>query len=227
MESCLEEIMNEYLENVNSVCINLLKGFDLKNKYEFFEYRKAHNLSEFNVNGIQYRLHGKGCVAFNEKFFINWDFGYRSRWCGIDPWLIAITLKQNKNIKINYYDGNLIKEACDQAMLDGRMFKVQNQYYFLIPISDTFKPEFPKEFDTLIIEHFGAKMIIPRNKTIDKFLRKSTRIYNELDNSPNPYTLRFISDGYEVFNIKYDDIGYPENAIKIMDDILRESYNCS
>lgn len=31
------------------------------------------------------------------------------------------------------------------------MFKKYEQYYFDIPKSETFKPQFPKEFDTLVV----------------------------------------------------------------------------
>ncbi|WP_417087623.1 DUF6896 domain-containing protein [Hungatella effluvii] len=40
---------------------------------------------EFYVNGINYKLHGRGCFAFSSEKFLNWNFGYRSRWCGVDP----------------------------------------------------------------------------------------------------------------------------------------------
>jgi len=37
-----------------------------------------------------------GCLAFEKNSFWDWDFGYRSRWCGIDPWKLALTLKKIK-----------------------------------------------------------------------------------------------------------------------------------
>ena len=64
--------------------------------------------------------------------------------------------------------------------------------------------------------------IIPRNKTIDRFLRKSNRIYNEVYISENKHMLSFFLEGKGIYSIPYDDICYPENAIRIMtDDILR------
>lgn len=97
-------------------------------------------------------------------------------------------------------------------------------YYFVIPIDDTFEPDFPIEFDTLIVEYFDSKWILPRNKVIDRFIRKSRRIYNQIEKSQNKYTLKFMFNGKEIYSIPYDDIGYPENAVKIMsDDILRNA----
>jgi len=212
--------MDEYIMNVSMVCSKLLKGLNLKNKFDFYEYRRIHDLTEFKVNEIKYQLHGKGCIAYSDEMYINWNFGYRSRWCGIDPWLLAITLKENKSPHIDFFDGHLVNQICERAVLENVMFKKDTLYYFTIPVQDTFRPKFPKHFDTLIINHFNEQWIIPRNKVVDRFIRKSTWIYNAINNSPNPYTLKFILNGNEVFSMPYDDIGYPANAIKIMDEIL-------
>lgn len=224
MNSEFKLIMEEYIECVNSVCLNLIEGLNLRTKWDLREYMAAHHKMEFEINGISYRFHGRGCMAFNEEMFIDWDFGYRSRWCGIEPWILARTLEYNKSNHIKYYDGKRIKEECEQAVLYGDMFKKYNMYYFTIPIVDTFEPNFPKEFDTLIVEYFDSKWIIPRNKVIDRFIRKSKRIYNQIEKSQNKYVLRFMFNGEEIYSIPYDDIGYPENAVKIMsDDILRNT----
>ncbi|WP_276947950.1 hypothetical protein [Enterocloster lavalensis] len=47
---------------------------------------------------------------------MNWNFGYRSRWCGIDPWLLGMTLKQNNSNQKEYFDGELLKKACELAV---------------------------------------------------------------------------------------------------------------
>lgn len=62
-----------------------------------------------------------------------------------------MTIKKSKSQYSEYYDGNLIKKTCEQAVKDGIMFKKYEQYYFAIPKSETFKPQFPKEFDTLVV----------------------------------------------------------------------------
>jgi len=228
MDETLKIILEEYIKKIEDICNNLLKGLNdsenlcLKSKWDFFDYRAKHKKMEFEVNGISYRLHGKGCIAFNENMFIDWDFGHRSRWCGIDPWKVAMTLKKNKSNYIEYYDGNLIKEECEQAVSDSIMYKQYDQYYFKIPDDKTFKPDFPEEFDILIVEHFESKWSIPRNKVIDRFLRKSRWVYNQIDKNENKYILRFILKDKELYTIPYDDVGYPENAVKIMsDDILK------
>lgn len=228
MEEKIKNIMQEYLKNVEDVCNILLEGINysdnlnLKTKKDFFLFRMEKSKMEFEISGISYRLHGKGCVAFNKNFFLDWDFGYRSRWCGIEPWKFAMTLRKNESQYSEYYDGNLIKKICEQAVEDGIMFKQYEQYYFAIPKSETFEPRFPEKFDTLIVEHYGSTWSIPRNKIIDRFIRKSKRVYSQIDKNKDKYVLFFMLEGKEIYSIPYDDIGYPEEAIKIMsDDILR------
>ena len=100
MEEKLQIILKEYIKDVEDVCNILIKSLNdsqnlhLKNKYDFFEYRSKCRDTEFEAEGIKYILHGKGCTAFSEEKIIDWDFGYRSRWCGIDPWKVSMTLKK-------------------------------------------------------------------------------------------------------------------------------------
>lgn len=173
---------------------------------------------EFEADGINYRMHGKGCAAFNAEKFIDWDFGYRSRWCGINPWKVSITLKENNSPHIEYYDGNLLQTECEQSVKKSIMFKKYGQYYFEMTANDTYKPEFPTEFDTLVVEYFNSSWSIPRNKVIDRFIRKSTRVHKRISMDEDKYTLRFLLKGEEIYTIPYNDICYPENAIKIMSD---------
>ena len=191
----LMQIIKDYIKKVDYVCTSLLVGFNLNNKYEFYEYRKANHLMEFRINGIDYRLHGRGCHAFTGEYNVDWDFGYRSRWCGIDPWLVARTLEENRDTHAIYYKGDVIKEACEQAVKNDEMFQKHNLYYFTISANNTFKPDFPSEYDTMVIRNFNKQWIISRSKVIDRFIRKSSRIYNEIENSPNPYELSFFSRG--------------------------------
>lgn len=46
-------------------------------------------------------------------------------------------------------------------------------------------------------------------------------MYNKIDKNEDKYVLSFLLEEKEIYSISYDDIGYPEGAIKIMsDDIL-------
>ena len=224
MEEELQIVLKEYIKDVEDVCrilvksINNSENLNLKNKYDFFAYRSCCKKMEFEAEGISYRLHGKGCMAFNVKKFIDWDFGYRSRWCGINPWKVSNTLKRNNNPHIEYYDGYLLQAICEESVKEGIMFKKYDQYYFETPAKETYKPEFPAEFDTLIIEYFNSYWSIPRNKIVERFIRKSTWIYNQINKEDDKYILKFLLNGKEVYAIPYNDVCYPENAVKIMSD---------
>lgn len=98
------------------------------------------------------------------------------------------------------------------------MFKQYGQYYFEMTVEESFKLEFPTEYDTLIIEHYNLSWSIPRNKVIDRFIRKSTRVHNQIHKNEDKYMLKFLLSGKVICTIPYNDICYPENAVKIMSD---------
>ena len=112
VEDKIKFIIDEYIANVNDICRILLEGgneqknLKLKTKWDFFEYISKTHIMEFYVNGIHYKLHGRGCFAFSSEKFLNWNFGYRSRWCGVDPWILGMTVKKNKSPYVEFYDGN-------------------------------------------------------------------------------------------------------------------------
>lgn len=231
MNKEIKIILEEYINDVNRVCNQLLEGLNqqknpnLKTKSDLFEYRLITHAMEFHFKDIDYQFHGKGCFAFGKDFFLNWDFGYRNRWCGIDPWKVEMTLRENKSKYAEFYHGKLLKEACEQAVDQGEMFCKYGLYYFTIPEKETFSPAFPKEYDTLMIEYFDNQWMIARNKIIDRFIRKSNKIANLIFSYENIYRLCFLLNHKEVYSIPYEDTCYPENAVKIMSDIILKMVN--
>ncbi len=224
MDDELKRILEWYICKVNEVCINLINGLHLNNKEELLRYRSTKNIYEHNINGMRYAYHGRGCCAFNEQFWIDWDFGYRSSWCGIDPFKVAETLSRNKMKYVHDYDGYRIKDECEKAVSDGTMFFKYDRYYFSILKHDTFVPCFPKDYDTLVIEHFGSSWSVPRNKVIDRFIRKSIWVSNQIEQCTNIYTLKFMIEGKEIYSIPYEDTCYQDSAVKIMsEDIIQNA----
>lgn len=69
-----------------------------------------------------------------------------------------------------------------------------------------------------MIEYFDLNWSIPRNKIIDRFIRKSTGVYNLIDVNEDKYILKFLLNRKQVYTIPYNDISYPENAVRIMSD---------
>lgn len=74
-----------------------------------------------------------------------------------------------------------------------------------------------KEFDTLVVEHHGLKWSIPRNKSIDRFIRKSKRVYNQIDKNQDKYLLLFMFEGREIYSIPFDDC---EKMMNLSYDII-------
>lgn len=214
----------EYIRDIDDVCnllineINLSENLRLRNKYDFFEYRAKCRKMEFEFDGVIYRLHGKGCTAYTEKMFFDWDFGYRSRWCGINPWKVAMTLKKSNSPLIDYYDGNLIKTLCEEMVHKGILYKKYEQYYFEFKIEDTFKPDFPTDYDSLIIEYDDLEWRIARNKLVDRFIRKSVRIQNKINSDIDKYTLKFCLADKTIYSIPYNEVRFPESAVEVMSD---------
>lgn len=230
MEEKLQMVLKEYIADVETACNLLLKGINasenlnLRNKYDFFKYRADCRKTEFWAEGICYRLHGKGCLAVGKQRFVDWDFGYRGRWCGISPWHVSRTLKENNSPYAAYYDGRLIQTACEQSVENGMMFRKQDQYYFEMTDAETFQPDFPLDYDELIIKCSDLSWTVPRNKETDRFIRKSTRVHKQINSKEAQYRLKFLLRGMEVCTISYDDVCYPENAVKIMSDGIIKNF---
>ncbi|MBQ5989046.1 MAG: hypothetical protein IJL67_06080 [Oscillospiraceae bacterium] len=225
MDNIVDKVFRNYISDVERACSILLNGINdqeklnIKTKYQLFEYLIKTRKDRFVINGMTFQFHGgRGCFLFSEGLFLSWDFGYRSRWCGIDPYKVGMTLKENNSPLSHFYDGTILKSYCDQAVDNGEMIYKYNMYYFTVPDDELFKPNFPKDYNTLIIEGLGEKWTIKRNSETDRFIRKSNKVHNEIFNKNNVYILHFFSDGKEVYSIPYDDVCYPENAVRILTD---------
>lgn len=224
MEDKIISDMEIYIQKVEALCELLLNGInnqygvELKNKKDFFEFRNNGYINEFNYNGVKYNMHGIGCTALSNTEVIHWDFGYRSRWCGIDVWKV---IQSKFNIKLNSlgnYSGKQLEQICDDFVQKGKMIKIGKQYYILEKEQEKYIPRFPDEFDTLVIVYRDNKWSVSRNKLINKFIRKSNIISKKINERIDNYQLVFLDKGKTVFEIAYNDYDYPENAVKIMSD---------
>lgn len=114
--------------------------------------------------------------------------------------------------------------SIEQFVQKGIMFKQYDQYYFEMRVEETFKLEFPIEYDTLVVEYFNLGWSVPRNKVIDRFIRKSTRIHNQINKNEDKYILKFFLNGKEIYTIPSNDISYPESAVRIMSDEIIKNF---
>lgn len=193
------------------------EGIGIANKYEFLSYWNRNYKSKVVIGDKTYFFHGLGCTVYSDNMpSIKWDFGYRSWWCGIEPYKMAETLESLKYTELNYYDGNFIKDKCMQYALEEILYYHKGQYYINMPKLQPLRINFPNNFDKLVVNYKGIKRSYPKNKNLDKFIRKSHTIYGDIGKLKNNYKLIFMNLGEVVAEIPYNDIAYPDSAVKIM-----------
>lgn len=189
------------------------------NKYDLYDYLHRSHKVEFIIADRKYYFHGTGCTVYvNDILFIDWDFGCRSWWCGVQPFKMSKTLKGAGYEEVDYYDGNFIKQKCERYLLEDLLYYYKGQYYINLLKIRCRKIEFPADYDKMIVEYKGITRTFLKCKSIDKFIRKSNVIYEGIFELKNNYILIFYKKDIEVARIPYNDIAYPDSAIKIMNE---------
>jgi hypothetical protein len=129
--SKLEQLANEYIDDVNRACSVMLEGLNLKSKEEMLKHRNVQGRGEFYIKGVnRYTFHGRGCRFSSNNLEIDWDFGYDNIWCGLDPWKLFYYIRDNKTVN-EFKDGDQIKEAFDELITKRKMIKKFDLYYLL------------------------------------------------------------------------------------------------
>lgn len=225
MDEYLRKESEEYIQHVNEICKMIIHSLGLRSKAEFWEFRKHHFYPQLIVHGYRIEFHGRGCRVFSEDEYLDWDFGYGSRWCGINPWLFALTLKKNGNSQSAFMSGEYIHEAFEDAIANNEVYKKEDLYYFVISKEEFVRPEFPKNFDTLVVEQFGKKWILKNDALVKRFIRRSSSIWHHAGESEDAFLLIFYMEKNEVFRIHFDDISYSEGATKTFFEMIKNSQN--
>lgn len=225
MDIIFKKAMDEYLEMVEDTCEELLNDINkntqiqVRDIYDLLGYKSSNLIQDWILEEKLYRFHGSGCAVYEGKEKkIDWDYGFRGRWCGIEPIKTAQTLIVNNSIYKEYYSADNILEMCEAYCATGEMFKVGNQYYFDLLKQGCITPSFPEEYDSLIVSYHGYRKQFQRTKLIDKFIRKSVKIYDRIEELNNNFELDFYQGEESVFKIYYNVMAYPENAVKILTD---------
>lgn len=217
----VEEACNLLIDNIEKE-----EQIAILSKYDLYDYLHRNNKFEFIISEKKYYFHGTGCTVFtNDIPIIDWDFGCRSWWCGIQPFKISKTLESFLFEYVDYYDGNFIKYKCEQYLSEGWLYYYKGQYYINILKLGCKKIEFPINYDRVVVEYKGVFRYFPRCKRIDKFIRKSHIIYEGILELKNNYILIFYNENNEVARIPYNDIAYPDSAVKIMNEEIIKPYN--
>ncbi len=202
--------------------LNRTEGIRLIDKGDLLAFIRENHISEVLVNETKYFFHGSGCTVYqNNQPIVLWDFGWGNWPCGIDPYKMAVTLKGNNYLDVDYHDFQNIKKLCRLFLEEGLLTSTGAQYYLdLIALNKT-KTVFPVDFDRMLIEYEGAVVSIERNKIVDRFLRKSPYIYAGIDGLKGNRILVFLKGEKEIARVPYNDIAYPKEAVQIMRGELR------
>lgn len=212
--SIVEEACNTLIDYINEEeFVNIL------NKYDLYAYISRNRKFEFILGEYTYYFHGVGCtVFFHGVPFIEWDFGYRSWWCGIEPFKMAKTLKSFSYKEVSYCDEKYIKSQCDHYLSKGLLNYYKGQYYVDLLKVGTKRMKFPVDYEKVIIQYKEVAKSYPKSKIIDKFIRKSNIVYKGISELKNNYILVFYDKDSVVARVPYNDIAYPDAAVKIMNE---------
>ncbi len=212
-------------EACNLLVENIVKRdqVTILNKFELYDYLHKKLVLEYAIDERKYFFHGGGCTVYiNDIPMIEWDFGYRSWWCGIDPFKMAETLKSFSYEETEYYDRTYIKNECEHYLAQKELYLYRGQYYIDLLKIRCRKMKISTDYERMIVEYKGISKSYLKCKSIDKFIRKSINVYDGIDKLPNNYTLVFLKQNVEIARILYNDIAYPASAVKIMNgEIIR------
>ena len=104
------------------------------------------------------------------------------------------------------------------------MYYYRGQYYVDLLRINSIQMRFPSDYDCVVAEYKGHERFFPRSKNLDRFIRKSASVYADIHNLSNNYELIFYKQNNEIIRIPYNDLAFPPNAVKIMnDEILKPS----
>lgn len=219
--------IRQYYSIVKSACqefcdyIGKSNSVELKNKSDLYAFLRSSQLSVFDLGEKSYHFHGGGCsVMTNGKQIIAWDFGYRSWLCGIEPYKMALTLSNFSSGLEEIFDSEQISELCEVEVEKGNMTKHYGQYYMNLLSLETEKYSFPIDYDSLIIEQRNIRRAFCKSDSIDRFIRKSTKVYKNIKELEDNIVLVFIKNNTEIGRFLYNDTAYPDSAVRVMDQIL-------
>ena len=137
---------------------------------------------------------------------------------------MANTLKNFSFEGREFYDGAYVKGLCEEYAGEGFLYYYRGQYYVDLLRINSIQMRFPSDYDCVVAEYKGHERFFPRSKNLDRFIRKSASVYADIHNLSNNYELIFYKQNNEIIRIPYNDLAFPPNAVKIMnDEILKPS----
>lgn len=223
MQNEFKAASDEYYKIVKNACDRFIvylreeKEISVDGKFGLYRYLHESQYSEYYVSDHKYVFHGAGCTVYkDDEPTIQWDFGYRNLWCGIDPYKMAETLKHNCYHMKDYHDSQYLKDRCNDLYASHELRLYKGQYYFDLLRDETIVPAFPEEYDLVIIRDGERHKTFKRSVITDRFIRKSEKIYKYIDRLEGNLILEFYHQDNLIVSVLYNDIAYPDAAYKIM-----------
>lgn len=231
MDLEFELAVEKYYGIVQSICESLLEIIRSRedvlvyDKSDLYVYLRSHNVHEYVTGNEKYIFHGAGCSYYiSEVLMAEWDFGYRNLWCGIDPYKMSRTLRNYEYYNNEYYNAEYIKSMCDRYVAEERLRLYKCQYYIDLLKKDTVRISFPSEYDKLIIKDGVKTYVIQKSSIVDKFIRRSNKVYKCIDELSGNMSLEFYYKDQLVASILYNDVAYPDSAVDLMTHQILKKY---
>lgn len=127
VEDELVILLKEYVKNINTAMKLMYQRFLLKNNNDVIDLRtKYHGYIEIE-EGI-YIFHGGGCRFESNEFYVDFQFGGKKHYGGIEPNTFCICLEETHPFIYQKYNSNMVKEKCEELVEKRVMYK--DQFYF-------------------------------------------------------------------------------------------------
>jgi len=127
MNRNLKNLVDDYLEDV-AKGVELLKGLTPgKSPLEAWKDKDIPQKGSLS-GGVEYELHGIGCLLVYKDYDVDFDFGPEERIDGFDLWRLTQYVSERGDKYAVYSDSNKLKQDFEQAEKEGYIEKSTHQY---------------------------------------------------------------------------------------------------
>ncbi len=131
MEDKLLILLKEYVKNIDTAMKLMYQKFSLKDNNDMLDLRtQYHGYIEIE-EGI-YMFHGAGCRFKGKEFYVDFQFGGKKHYGGIETYTFCFTLEETHSPICQEYDyltlNDLTVKLCEKLVEEGIMYK--DQFYF-------------------------------------------------------------------------------------------------
>ena len=131
MEEELTNLLKEYVVNIEKAMKLIYQKFSLTNNYDLICLRtKYHGYVEIEEG--TYIFHGAGCRFEGKNFYVDFQFGGKKHYGGIETHTFCNTLMETHSKIFEKYEhitlNDFVVRICNKLVEEGMMYK--DQFYF-------------------------------------------------------------------------------------------------